>query len=80
MINRVKTDLGDVNVTIQYLLILLSELFIITGIIILLLILEPKGFMISALIIIVLSLAYYFSTTNKIKSLGKKSKNGSIKD
>ena len=53
MINRVKTDLGDVNVTIQYLLILLSELFIITGIIILLLILEPKGFMISALIIIV---------------------------
>ena len=71
MINRVKTDLGDVNVTIQYLLILLSELFIITGIIILLLILEPKGFMISALIIIVLSLAYYFSTTNKIKSLGK---------
>lgn len=71
MINRIKTDLSDVNVSIQYLLILLSELLIISGIVILLLVLEPKGFVISGLIILTLSLAYYFLTTKKIKSLGK---------
>lgn len=38
MINRIKTDLSDVNLSIQYLLILLSELFIILGIVCLLLI------------------------------------------
>mgnify|MGYP001480409760 CR=1 FL=1 len=71
MINRIKTDLSDVNLSIQYLLILLSELFIILGIVCLLLILEPKGFMISGLIILISSLMYYFLTTKKIKSLGK---------